>query len=62
MTGFSGMERKSGVAEGVGFEPTDAFTSPVFKTGALDHSATLPEEPNYTGTFRFEESAKSLRR
>ena len=26
----------------MGFEPTDAFTSPVFKTGAFDHSATSP--------------------
>lgn len=41
-----------GLAEGVGFEPTDACTSPVFKTGALDHSATLPEKKNYTGSFR----------
>ncbi len=40
------------LAEGVGFEPTDAFTSPVFKTGALDHSATLPEERDYTGTLQ----------
>ena len=32
------------MAEGVGFEPTDALTSPVFKTGAFDHSATLPED------------------
>ena len=31
------------LAEGVGFEPTDACASPVFKTGAIDHSATLPE-------------------
>ena len=30
------------VAEGVGFEPTDACTSAVFKTAAIDHSATLP--------------------
>ena len=30
------------LAEGVGFEPTDAFTSLVFKTRAIDHSATLP--------------------
>ena len=29
-------------ADGVGFEPTDACTSPVFKTGAFDHSATRP--------------------
>lgn len=31
--------------EGVGFEPTDAFTSLVFKTRALNHSANLPLEP-----------------
>ena len=28
----------------MGFEPTDAFTSPVFKTGAFDHSAISPCE------------------
>ena len=32
----------SEMAEGVGFEPTDGCPSPVFKTGAIDHSATLP--------------------
>ena len=31
------------MAERVGFEPTDAFTSPVFKTGAFDHSAISPD-------------------
>ena len=30
------------LAEGEGFEPTLAFTKPVFKTGALNRSATLP--------------------
>ena len=30
------------MAERVGFEPTDAFTSTVFKTVALSHSATSP--------------------
>jgi hypothetical protein len=31
------------VAEGVGFEPTrERNPLPVFKTGALNHSATLP--------------------
>ncbi len=30
------------LAEGVGFEPTEACTSPVFKTGALDRSAIPP--------------------
>ena len=31
------------VAERVGFEPTDAFTSAVFKTAAINHSATSPK-------------------
>ena len=26
----------------MGFEPTEAFTSPVFKTGAINHSTTSP--------------------
>ena len=30
------------LAEGEGFEPSKACALPVFKTGALDHSATLP--------------------
>ncbi len=30
------------LAEEVGFEPTDGCPSPVFKTGALNRSATLP--------------------
>lgn len=29
-------------AEGQGFEPWNTFVLPVFKTGAIDHSATLP--------------------
>jgi hypothetical protein len=33
----------SQLAEGVGFEPTrECYPLPVFKTGALNHSATLP--------------------
>jgi hypothetical protein len=28
--------------EGVGFEPTDPCGSPVFKTGAINHSTTPP--------------------
>ena len=31
------------LAEGVGFEPTDTFVSPVFKTGAFGRSATPPQ-------------------
>ena len=30
------------LAEEVRFELTDTCVSPVFKTGAIDHSATLP--------------------
>ena len=30
------------ITERVGFEPTDAFTSAVFKTAAINHSATFP--------------------
>ena len=30
------------MAEGEGFEPPEAFTSSVFKTDAIDHSANLP--------------------
>jgi hypothetical protein len=43
--GSSSTNRRSVVADGVGFEPTDACTSPVFKTGALNHSATHPAMP-----------------
>lgn len=32
------------LAEAVRFELTDSFPSPVFKTGALNRSATLPHE------------------
>ncbi len=32
----------SGVAERVGFEPTDTCVSAVFKTAAIDRSATSP--------------------
>lgn len=45
-------EYKIELAEGVGFEPTDACTSAVFKTAAIDHSATLPQRssrPSVTG-------------
>ena len=34
------------VAEAVGFEPTDGCPSLVFKTSALNHSATLPSLPS----------------
>ena len=29
--------------EEVGFEPTEVSPSPIFKIGAIDHSATLPK-------------------
>ena len=34
---------KDQMAERVGFEPTEPFGSPVFKTGAIDHSTTSPD-------------------
>ena len=36
------VDGKIQLAERVGFEPTDAFTSPVFKTGAFNRSAISP--------------------
>ena len=46
IVGYGGCNRKIGgeVAEGVGFEPTEPLGSTVFKTAAIDHSATLPVE------------------
>ena len=38
------------LAERVGFEPTDAFTSPVFKTGSLNRSDISPNR--LSGTSR----------
>jgi hypothetical protein len=32
------------LAEGVGFEPTETFASPVFKTGAINRSTTPPRK------------------
>lgn len=40
----SGLTRRRVLAEAVRFELTDSFPSPVFKTGALNRSATLPHE------------------
>jgi hypothetical protein len=41
------------VAEGEGFEPPEPCGSAVFKTAAIDHSATLPvRRPNVRGYFR----------
>ena len=36
------------LAEAVRFELTKGCPLPVFKTGAIDHSATLPKETNHT--------------
>ncbi len=33
-----------GLAEAVRFELTNGFPLPVFKTGAIDHSATPPRQ------------------
>ena len=37
------------LAEAVRFELTNGCPLPVFKTGAIDHSATLPEACEYSG-------------
>lgn len=37
----------------MGFEPMDPLEPPVFKTGALDHSANLPEYTMTTKGQRF---------
>ena len=44
------------MAEGQGFEPWDGRPSPVFKTGAFDHSATPPEKPEIIPRFVSETS------
>ncbi len=40
-------------AEDVGFEPTEPFSSTVFKTAAIDHSANLPNEGNHLQLITF---------
>jgi len=42
---MSNFMMKTQVAEGEGFEPPEACASTVFKTAAIDHSATPPKEP-----------------
>jgi hypothetical protein len=40
------------MAEGQGFEPWVGYKpTPVFKTGAFNHSATLPKLADYTEVF-----------
>ena len=41
------VKRYAALAEGVGFEPTERCRSAVFKTAALDLSATLPFDAFY---------------
>jgi hypothetical protein len=44
------MQANEGLAEGVGFEPTrERNPLPVFKTGALNHSAILPKANPISG-------------
>ncbi len=40
--GLETLTKPIDLAEAVRFELTDPFEPPVFKTGAIDHSATLP--------------------
>ena len=52
---FIKMElNKNNVAESGGFEPTEAFTSPVFKTGAINHSTTPPLRPTCSADQRLD--------
>ncbi len=46
------LERLTVAAEGEGFEPSMAFAMPVFKTGAIGHSATPPGKAILTDTLR----------
>ena len=50
---FRFASRRPPLAEGEGFEPPEAFTSAVFKTAAIDHSATLPEQMREPGLRLF---------
>jgi hypothetical protein len=47
------------LADGVGFEPTDACTSPVFKTGALNRSATHPSGACQGAARSFQDPCRS---
>ena len=47
------------MAEAQGFEPWDPYEVPVFKTGAINHSAKLPK--NVFKTADFDRSASSPR-
>jgi len=46
---IAGDWRKTGSPEGVGFEPTETCASSVFKTDALNRSATPPLRHNKIG-------------
>ena len=46
------------MAEGVRFELTVPCDTPVFKTGALDHSATPPWNPCFNTSFGFSRAVK----
>jgi hypothetical protein len=44
------LKNKETFAEAVGFEPTEPFSSTVFKTAAIDHSA---KPPNHSHGMHF---------
>ena len=48
------------LAEEEGFEPPEPFGSTVFKTAAIDHSATPPRDVFYTGMKFHVQSCLSL--
>jgi hypothetical protein len=47
------LEPQINLAEEVRFELTKGCPSPVFKTGAFNRSATLPENRNFSGKRAF---------
>ncbi len=47
--GYSKQSVAGDLAERVGFEPTDPCGSTVFKTVAIDHSATSPNNYYFSG-------------
>ena len=45
------IPRGKPLAEGEGFEPTVSYPTPVFKTGALSHSAIPPDLANFASVI-----------
>jgi hypothetical protein len=56
--GRSGMSQNRSVADGVGFEPTNPCGLAVFKTAALNRSATHPAQSDQRLTTRAERTKR----